>query len=133
MCNFQLSFKIPKNTHLSSPSLESMFLLRSVPLYPHNARLEHETVHRIKKTLTMAHQPLPRTVFIIIAVGNKVGVDSWKQFQGKQVDISFYSILVLINDSHKFIIVRHYLFLRCQHVSKCTKTQRKRILLRKYR
>ena len=110
-----------------------MFLLRSVPLYPHNARLDHETVHRIKKTLTMAHQPLPRTVFIIIAVGNKVGVDSWKQFQGKQVDISFYLILVLINDSHKFIIVRHYLFLRCQHVSKCTKTQRKRILLRKYR
>ena len=128
MCDFQLSFKIPKNTHLSSPSLESIFLLHSVPLHPHNARLEHETVHRIKTTLTMAHQPLPRTVFIIIAVGNKVGVDSWKQFQGKQVDISFYLILVLINDSHKFIIVRHDLFLRCQHVSKCTKTKRKRIL-----
>ena len=110
-----------------------MFLLRSVPLYPHNARLEHETVHRIKKTLTMAHQPLPRTVFIIIAVGNKVGVDSWKQFQGKQVDISFYLILVMINNSHNHIIVRHDLFLNCQHKSKSTKTQRKHIFLRKYR
>ena len=133
MCDFQLSFKIPKNTHLSSPSLESIFLLRSVPLYPHNARLEHDTVHRIKNILTMAHQPLPHTISIIYVVGNKVGVDSWKQFHGEQIDISFYFILVMINNSHNHVIVRHDLFLNCQHESKSTKTQRKHIFLRKYR